>query len=379
MNKRLLKGWQKSRLGNICNLEYGFTDTAKNNGDTRFIRITDINQHGKILEKDRKFINISLQSKKYLLKKNDILITRTGATFGKTAIFNKKYSAVFASYLIRLKFLESSKFLPKYYYYFSQSKKYWDQALILVKGGAQPQFNANVIRQIRISYPPLQEQKRIVEVLSTWDQAIEKLEQLISAKQKQFQWLLHKLIYSQKNNPHWKQLSLEKLLHYEQPTNYIVNSTKYNSQYNTPVLTAGKTFILGYTNEKKDVFPMNKLPVIIFDDFTTATQFVDFQFKVKSSAMKILLPKTKRVNIKFIFYSMKNIDFQIKSHRRYWIAQYSKIIIPLPSFFEQEKIIQTLSNYEKEIEILKKLSEKYQKQKKGLIQKLLTGQWRTKL
>ena len=84
----------------------------------------------------------------------------------------------------------------------------------------------------------------------------------------------------------YSEYELGDLLEYEQPTAYIVESTDYSDSYSVPVLTAGKSFILGYTNEMEGVF--DKTPVIIFDDFTTATQYVNFPFKVKSSAMKIL-------------------------------------------------------------------------------------------
>ena len=121
---------------------------------------------------------------------------------------------------------------------------------------------------------------------------------------------------------------LEELLKYEQPTAYIVSSTDYSDAYQTPVLTAGKSFILGYTNESEGVF--DKLPVIIFDDFTTATQYVNFKFKVKSSAMKILHINTDLVTPKYIFYRMQIIQFDHSTHKRYWIQQYSKIKISVP-------------------------------------------------
>ena len=165
--------WPVVVLGKICDVEYGFTDSAKNNGDTRFIRITDIDQQGDITETDKKFINISKQSQKYILKKNNILITRTGATFGKTTLFNKKYNAVFASYLIRLIFKKNSNLSPYYYLVFSQSKHYWNQAHNLVTGGAQPQFNGNVIKQIKIPLPPLEIQKEIVSLMK-YIESIEK-------------------------------------------------------------------------------------------------------------------------------------------------------------------------------------------------------------
>ncbi len=118
------------------------------------------------------------------------------------------------------------------------------------------------------------------------------------------------------------------LLDYIQPTEYIVNSTEYNDSYKTPVLTAGKSFIKGYTNETNGIF--NSLPVIIFDDFTTATKFVNFPFKVKSSAMKILVPKTPSSNIKFAFYLMQTVRISFDTHKRYWISEYSKYQIPIP-------------------------------------------------
>lgn len=96
----------------------------------------------------------------------------------------------------------------------------------------------------------------------------------------------------------WKEYELGQLLNYEQPSPYIVKSTNYSDTYSTPVLTAGKSFIIGYTDEAVGIY--NSLPVIIFDDFTTASQYVNFPFKVKSSAMKILSPNVNLVLPKFI-------------------------------------------------------------------------------
>lgn len=130
---------------------------------------------------------------------------------------------------------------------------------------------------------------------------------------------------------------LGQLLTYEQPTAYIVESTEYDDNYKTPVLTAGRSFILGYTNETENIF--DKLPVIIFDDFTTATQYVNFKFKVKSSAMKILHINTELVNPKYIYYRMQIIQFDHSTHKRYWIQQYSKLKVQIPPLVEQERIV----------------------------------------
>ena len=154
----------------------------------------------------------------------------------------------------------------------------------------------------------------------------------------------------------YKEYELGELLYYEQPTPYIVESTDYNDAYETPVLTAGKSFILGYTDEKEGIY--DQLPVIIFDDFTTASQYVNFKFKVKSSAMKILTPVTELVLPKYIYYRMQIINFDHSTHKRYWIQQYSKIRVSVPPLPEQERIVSRIeelfSQLDAGVETLKK-------------------------
>lgn len=154
----------------------------------------------------------------------------------------------------------------------------------------------------------------------------------------------------------WAEYELGELLSYEQPTPYIVESTDYSDSYDTPVLTAGKSFIIGYTNETSGIY--DKLPVIIFDDFTTSTQYVNFPFKVKSSAMKILTANTELVIPKFIFYRMQIIELDHSTHKRYWIQQYSKIKVKIPPVPEQERIVakieELFSELDNGVETLKK-------------------------
>ena len=136
------------------------------------------------------------------------------------------------------------------------------------------------------------------------------------------------------------------MLEYEQPTAYIVDSTAYSNNYETPVLTAGKSFIIGYTNETYGI--KNELPVIIFDDFTTESKFVDFPFKVKSSAMKILTADERIISTIYAYYAMQKVEFDSDNHKRYWISEFSEKIIGLPPLNEQYRI----TNRIKEIEEL---------------------------
>lgn len=139
---------------------------------------------------------------------------------------------------------------------------------------------------------------------------------------------------------------LGEFLSYEQPTKYIVKSTEYDDSYDVPVLTAGQSFILGYTNENEGVFEASRdNPVIIFDDFTTSFHWVDFDFKVKSSAMKMLRPKKNDISFRYIYYAMTCIGFVPSEHSRHWISQYSKFTIPVPPIEVQEEIVKILDRF----------------------------------
>lgn len=180
----------------------------------------------------------------------------------------------------------------------------------------------------------------------------------------------------------WEECCFEDLLDYEQPTNYIVKSTEYNDAYETPVLTAGKSFIKGYTNETEGIF--DNLPTIIFDDFTTASQFVNFKFKVKSSAMKILVPTSELVNMDFAFYAMQVNQIRSDTHKRYWISVYAKKKFLLPPLLEQKAIVakieELFSDLDKGIADLKKAQDQLKVYRQAVLKKAfegeLTREWR---
>lgn len=160
----------------------------------------------------------------------------------------------------------------------------------------------------------------------------------------------------------WNTYELGELLLYEQPSKYIVKSTDYDNSYSTPVLTAGKSFILGYTNEEDGIYPQEGLPVIIFDDFTTSSKYVDFSFKVKSSAVKILKPNTNLVLPKYIFYRMQIIQFDHSTHKRYWIQQYSKLKVTIPDIAEQKKVVEQIEEMLLQLDNGEKLLQKTKEQ-----------------
>jgi type I restriction enzyme S subunit len=113
------------------------------------------------------------------------------------------------------------------------------------------------------------------------------------------------------------------------------------------VLTAGQTFILGYTNEEDGIYNASKeKPVVIFDDFTGAYRWIDFKFKVKSSVLKMLTTKTDTVLLRYVFYAMGYLGFTSNENKRLWISTYSKFKIPVPPLEVQEKIVETLDKFD---------------------------------
>ena len=149
----------------------------------------------------------------------------------------------------------------------------------------------------------------------------------------------------------WKELG--DFLNFEQPTPYLVKSTEYDNSYKTPVLTAGQSLLLGYTNETDGIYEADKdNPCIIFDDFTTSFHWIDFPFKVKSSAMKMLKPK-KNTIFRYVYYAMQQIQFVPQQHQRHWISKYSHFTIPIPSLSEQKRIVGILDTFADSIENLK--------------------------
>ena len=241
-----------------------------------------------------------------------------------------------------------------------------------ITGSAQPKLNQDNLNKIEIPLPPLEEQRRIIAQVNLWQNYIQDLEaseielkeSVESAKSKILDLAIHgKLVPQDANdepasellkrinpkavtscdNPHYEQVpdgwcvcTLEDIVDYEQPQAYIVHSTDYSDSYKIPVLTAGKSFIIGYTNEQDGI--CDNVPVIIFDDFTTDNKYVDFPFKVKSSAMKIL-HVNDGINIKYVAYFMSITRLIGDTHKRYWISEYSKVNIPLPPKAEQDRIV----------------------------------------
>ena len=366
------EGWVWTTIAEISSsINYGVSESAKVTGKYRLLRITDI-QDGKVSWESVPFTDYPEdKAKAFELSDGDILFARTGATVGKSYLVEAApNNAIFASYLIRVQY--SHSVIPQYIKFFFESGYYWEQISSNSVGVGQPNVNGTSLGKLRIPLPPAAEQKRISKEAHRWMGVIDRLEfeaqhlneDIGAFKSKILDLAIHGKLVSQdssdepainllrrinpgfqaSHNLHyegilpsgWTLCCLEDVLDYEQPQAYIVKSTDYSDDYKTPVLTPGKSFVLGYTNELSGI--CNHLPVIIFDDFTTESKYVDFPFKVKSSAMKILRARGE-INLKYVAIFMSITRLVGDTHKRYWISEYSKIPIPIPPLREQGRIV----------------------------------------
>ncbi|WEV36378.1 restriction endonuclease subunit S [Lactobacillus sp. ESL0677] len=173
----------------------------------------------------------------------------------------------------------------------------------------------------------------------------------------------------------WEQHKLGELLNYEQPTKYIVKDTKYSTSACVPVLTAGKSFILGYTNEKDNIkIATRKSPIIIFDDFTTSCHLVDFSFKVKSSAIKLLSTRNNKNDIIYSYYLLKKLNYVPEGHERHWISIFSKSKVYTAKISEQKRISQIMKAINSLSTLQERKLELYKQLKKYLLQKMFANE-----
>ena len=305
----------------------------------------------------------------------DVLTVRTGYP-GTSAVVRPVHAGCNCIDILITR--PSGKHDPDYLAIWVNSSFGKEQVLRNQGGLAQKHFNVGDMRNLVVALPPLPEQRAIATALGDVDALIRTLDQLIAKKRDLKQAAMQQLLTGRTRLPtfrgDWEVRKLGSVLCYEQPTDYLVESSDYDDNYDVAVLTANKSFVLGYTDEHYGV--CETLPVVIFDDFTTATKYVDFPFKVKSSALKILRLRDGRDDLRYLFWRMQLIRFPLGDHKRYWISEYQNIEIPVPSPAEQSAITAVLVDMDAEITALEARRDKTRALKQGMMQELLTGRTR---
>ena len=369
--------WELKKLELLCSkISDGIHSTPvyDENGEYYFINGNNLKKGVIILDEKTKRVSKEEYQKHFRELNNTTILMSINGTIGNIAFYNNEKAMLGKSACyININDNKTNKYFISnqvsstkiQYYYISE-----------LTGSTIKNLSLKTIKNTPINLPSKQEQEKIASFLNQVDTKIEQLtkkEKLLQQYKKGvMQKIFNQEIRFQADDGSefcdWEEKRLKEVLDYEQPTKYIVESTEYNGNYNTPVLTAGKTFILGYTNEENGIYTNS--PVIIFDDFTTANHYVDFDFKVKSSAMKLLKEKNENICLKFVYEFIQKLHFPIGEHKRYWISEYSYLKIKLPCLEEQNKIANFLSSIDTKIEQTQKQLEKTKEFKKALLQQM---------
>ena len=312
---------------------------------------------------------------------NDICYNPANLKFGviaKNDLGSGIFSPIYITFTVHKEV--NPTYLDLYIRYsdFIKRARRYEEGTVYERKAVQP---ADFIK-VKITIPCLEEQNKIAEFFSKFDELITFYKKNLEIAHKIKKGFLQKLFSKDgEKNPEirfleftddWKQRKLGDIFKYEQPGPYIVSSTEYSDSYTTPVLTAGQSFILGYTNEKKGIKTASlEKPVIIFDDFTTSSHLVDFDFKVKSSAIKILSLNNVNDNIYFANSVLENICYIPANHERHWISKFANFTVLMSSSPEEQKKVgdfikcndSLVSFYQCKLKILQNI-------KKGLLQQM---------
>ena len=374
-------GWQVKKLGDLLKItscrrvhEEDWTDSG-----IPFYRareIVSIHNNEPIsplfISQELYDTNIKLSGQ---IKPNDLLVTGVG-TIGIPYLVKNNDKFYFKDGNI-IWFKNNGGIDGKFLYYSFDEPHIQAQIKNMAGIGTVGTYTIINAKNTKILLPALSEQRAIAEVLITWDDALGLLDKKIELKKQQKKYLIQQLLTATTRLPGftkpWRKIELGEILAYEQPANYLVHNIESYSDKKVPVLTANKSFVLGSSSDTEGIY--NKGDCIIFDDFTTDCKYVNFPFKIKSSAVKILTPN-RNTNIKFIYEILKRIRYPLGGHKRYWISEFSFLPVQTPSPEEQATIAEVLTAADEEIKLLEQQREQINQQKRYLMQNLLTGQIR---
>ena len=358
--------WKKEKLRD-------FTErvTRKNKANVTELPLTISSKDG--LVDQVTYFNKQVSSKDmsgyYLLKNGEFAYNKSysvGFDFGSIKRLDRyPMGALSTLYICFALTKYNSDFMKTYF----DSLKWYKEIYMIAAEGARNHGLLNVPTEdffdtVHILPQSEKEQKMIAEFLLLLEERITKQEQLVNNLKLYKRGVLNRVFGDCDD---WEMSTIRECLDYEQPQKYIVETEKYDNSFNTPVLTANKAFILGYTNELNGIY--NKGEVIIYDDFTMDTKFVDFDFKVKSSTIKMLTPKPG-IDLYFMFNYFQFLSLKPEGHQRSYISLVEPMEIPIPCYEKQKHLSSMLRKLDKQIECAESLLEGCLSLKTGLLQQM---------
>ncbi|MEK6493667.1 restriction endonuclease subunit S [Myroides odoratimimus] len=332
--------WVTKKLGEIATFSKGKGISKidiEDNGKIECIRYGELYTHYKEIINEIKSLTNVNEADLIFSEVNDVIIPASGESAEDiaTASCVLKDKVALGGDLNIIKTNNNGVFLA---YYLNNKKKL--KIASLAQGVSVVHLYSSQLATLSLNLPKLNEQKKISSFLALLDERIQTQNKIIEELET-LRDTLRNLLFKQMSQEGNNTVQIKEVLNYEQPSKYIVINTDYSSDTElTPVLTANKAFILGYTNENFDIY--SKGQCVIFDDFTMAIKFVDFPFKVKSSAIKILTAKDN-INLKYIFEYLSFLKLASSEHKRHYISEVEQLFLILPNENEQNKIANLLT------------------------------------
>jgi type I restriction enzyme S subunit len=307
-------------------------------------------------------ISIPANTNVVAYKKNDILLSNI-RPYLKKVWFSDRIGGCSADVFV----LRSKTCEPEFLYNVIASDKFINYVMSGAKGVKMPRGDKNQMESFSFSIPAVVEQRKISRLFQLLDERIVTQNKIIEDLKK-LKSAIRKKMFSFLKDEYTESFEINQLLDYEQPTAYIVANDEYSTDTSlTPVLTANKGFILGYTDEKFGIY--QKGECIIFDDFTMDAKYVSFPFKVKSSAIKILTAKPN-VNLRFMFEYLSYWELKSEEHKRHYISEIASLVIELPSKERQSIIASLMTSLNSKLDIEAKTKIRYEEQKRYLLSQM---------
>ena len=363
--------WEEHTLSEYLEFKNGLNPDAKRIGSgLPFISVMDILSEG-VINYDNIRGKVNATEKEiecFGVKDGDLLFQRSSETLedvGRANVYMDNRTAIYGGFVIRGR--KIGNYDPLFFKYLLATPLARKRTCRMGAGAQHFNIGQEGLSKISLYFPSIEEQRKIAGFLSLIDERIATQNKIIEDLKK-LKSAIRKKIFSLLKDEYTKSFEINQLLDYEQPTAYIVANDEYSTDTRlTPVLTANKGFILGYTDEKNGIY--QKGACIIFDDFTMDAKYVSFPFKVKSSAIKILTAKPN-VNLRFMFEYLSHWELKSEGHKRHYISEIASLVIELPSKERQSIIASLMTSLNSKLDIEAKTKIRYEEQKRYLLSQM---------
>lgn len=371
--KALPTGWREVKLGEVCSIDKrALSSQTPHDYCFDYISLSDI-ERGRLLKTQKCKYSEAPSRARRIVAKGDVLLATVRPYLQGFYIFRNHVKDCIVSTGFAVLSPKSNLLNSSYLYEILFSQYMMATYHAFNVGSNYPAVNSSDIRKFKIPLPPLPEQKAIASLLETWDTAIEKTEALIAAKEKRFKWLLKTLIHDQQNNPEWRKVKLGEIANLYQPKTIPKKDMRRNGQYKV----FGANGVIGYYHKYNH--EEAEIAVVCRGATCGRVNMTEPKSWITGNAM-VVKPDKGCVKKSYLYYFLSGASLTacISGAAQPQITRqdlfHFQTIISTNS--EQKQIATTLETAEREIELQKRLTEQCRRQKHGLMQKLLTGEWR---